>query len=85
MIKEINDLRFQNFAVFLLRMRTIILKIVIFVIEKMKLVSFSLFLDVSPPPDTICPFDNWTSLYKYTICVKGVLGLGGGGWGGKGL
>ena len=27
-----------------------ILKIVMFVIEKMKLVSFSLFLDASPPP-----------------------------------
>ena len=29
-----------------------ILKIVMFVIEKMKLVSFSLFLDASPPPQT---------------------------------
>ena len=56
-----------------------ILKIVIMVvIEKMKLVSFSLFLD-APPLDPRCPLDNWTSLYiyMYTTCVKGVLGLGG--------
>ena len=33
-----------------------ILKIVIFVIEKMKLVSFRLFLDVSPPPRPKMPF-----------------------------
>ena len=51
-----------------------ILKIVMFVIEKMKLVSFSLFLDAFPPR---CPLDNLTSLYKYTTCVKGVLCLGG--------
>ena len=31
-------------------------KIVIFVIEKMKLVPFSLFLDASPPPDPKMPF-----------------------------
>ena len=49
-----------------------ILKIVMFVIEKMKLVSFRLFLDVPP-------LDPRTSLYKYTTCVKGVLGLGGKG------
>ena len=37
-----------------------ILKIVMFVIEKMKLVSFSLFLDAPPPPplDPRCPLDN---------------------------
>ena len=51
------------------------------VIEKMKLVSFSLFLDASPLLDPRCPLDNWTSLYKYTTYVKGVLGLGGGGEG----
>ena len=33
-----------------------ILKIVMFVIEKMKLVSFSLFLDASPPPRPKMPF-----------------------------
>ena len=54
-----------------------ILKIVMFVIEKMKLVSFSLFLDA--PLDPRCPLDKCTSLYKYTTCVNGVLGLGGGG------
>ena len=48
---------------------------VMFVIEKMKLVSFSLFLAASPPR----PKDNLTSLYKYTTCIKGVSGLGGGG------
>ena len=46
---EYNALRFQNFAVFLLRMRRNILKIVMFVIEKMKPLSFSLFLDAFPP------------------------------------
>ena len=56
-----------------------ILKIVMFVIEKMKLVSFSLFLDA--PLDPRCPLDNLTSLYKYTTYVKGVLGLGGMGKG----
>ena len=59
-----------------------ILKIVMFVIEKMKLVSFSLFLDAFPPIDPRCPLDNRTSLYKYTTCVKGVFGLVGGGGGG---
>ena len=33
-------------------------KIVMFVIEKMKLVSFSLFLDAFPPLDPRCPLDN---------------------------
>ena len=60
-----------------------ILKIVMFVIEKMKLVSFSLFLDAFLPLDPRCPLDNGTSLCKYTTCIKGVLGLGGGG-GGRG-
>ena len=35
-----------------------ILKIVMFVIEKMKLVSFILFLDASPPIDPRCPLDK---------------------------
>ena len=37
-----------------------ILKIVMSVIEKMKMVSFSLFVDASPPPplDPKCPLDN---------------------------
>ena len=35
-----------------------ILKIVMFVFEKMKLVSFSLFLDAFPPLDPRCPLDN---------------------------
>ena len=55
-----------------------ILKIVMFVIENMKLVSFTLFLDAFPL-DPRCPLDILTSLYKYTTCVKGVLGLRGGG------
>ena len=60
-----------------------ILKIVTFVIEKMKLASFSLFLDAFPPPlDPRCPLDNKMALYKYMTYVKGVLGLGGGGGGG---
>ena len=56
-----------------------ILKIVMFVIEKMKLVSFSLFLDASPL-DPRCTLDNLTSLYKYITCVKGVFGLKGRGF-----
>ena len=40
---------------------------VMFDIEKMKLGSFSLFLD---------PFEIVMSLYTYTTYVKGVLGLG---------
>ena len=55
-----------------------ILKIVTFVIEKMKLASFSLFLDAFLPLDPRCPLENYISLYKYTTYVKGVFGLGGG-------
>ena len=51
-----------------------------FLIEKMKLVSFSLFLD-APPPDPKCHLDNDMPLYTYTTYVKGVLGLGRGGRG----
>ena len=50
-----------------------------FLIEKMKLVSFSLFLDAFPPRPKM-PFDM--PLYTYTTYVNGVLGLGGGGGGG---
>ena len=61
-----------------------ILKIVTFVIEKMKLAFFSLFLGAFPPLDPRCPLDNKMSLYKYITYVNGVLGLGGGGGGGRG-
>ena len=45
-----NALRFKNFAAFLLRAHAYeIYIIVMFVIEKMKLVYFSLFLDAFPP------------------------------------
>ena len=48
-----------------------------FVIEKMKLMSFSLFLDAFPPRPTM-PFGQLNVIvYKYTTRVKGVLGLGG--------
>ena len=46
-----------------------------YVIGKMKLASFSLFIDAFPL-DPRCPLDNEMSLYTYTIYVKGVLGLG---------
>ena len=49
-----------------------------FLIEKMKLVSLSLFLDDPHPPRQRCPLDNDMPLYTYTTYVKGVLGLGGG-------
>ena len=51
-------------------------KIVTFVIGKMKLVSFSLFLDAFPL-DPRCPLDNDMSLQTFTTYVKGILGLGG--------
>ena len=53
-------------------------KIVTFLIEKMKLVSFNLFLDAFPPRPKM-PFGQWYALYTYTTYVKGVLGLGGKG------
>ena len=64
--------------VFILRMLRNILKLMTFVIEKMKLVSFSLLLNASPL-DPRCPLNNNMSLYTYTAYVKGVSGLGGGG------
>ena len=54
-----------------------ILKLMTFVIEKMKLVSFSLFLNASPL-NPRCPLNNNMSPYSYTEYVKGVSGLGGG-------
>ena len=59
-----------------------ILKIVTFAIEKMKLASFSLFLDAFPPRPKM-PFGQLNvAIQIYNIC-KGRLGSRGGG--GKGL
>ena len=38
----------------------------------------SVCFEMLSPLDPRCPLDNWTSLYKYTTCVKGALGRGGG-------
>ena len=55
-----------------------ILKIVTFVIEKMKLASFSLFLDAFPPRPKM-PFGQLNvAIEIYNIC-KGRLGSRGGG------
>ena len=51
-------------------------KFVTFVVGKMKMVSFSLFLDAFPL-NTRRPLDNDMSLLRYTTYVKGILGLGG--------
>ena len=60
-----------------------ILLIVTFVIEKMKLASFSLFLDASPPPRPKMPFGQLNVAIKiYNIC-KWLIGSRGAG--GKGL
>ena len=57
-----------------------ILKIVTFVIENMKLASFSLFLDDSPPRPKM-PFGQLNvAIQIYNIC-KGRLGSRGGGKG----
>ena len=73
---DISDLHFQIFAVFLLHMRTNILKIVTFVIETMKLAFFSLFLDAPPRPKM--PFGQLNvAIQIYNIC-KGRLGSRGG-------
>ena len=53
------------------------LKIVTFVIEKMKLASSSLFLDASPPPRPKMPFGQLNvAIQIYNIC-KGRLGSRG--------
>ena len=55
-----------------------ILKIVTFVIENMKLASFNLFLDASPPPRPKMPFGQLNvTIQIYNIC-KGRLGSKGG-------
>ena len=55
-----------------------ILKIVTFDIEKMKLASFSLFLDAFPPPRLKMPFGQLNVAKQiYNIC-KGRLGSRGG-------
>ena len=48
-----------------------------FVIGKMKLVSFILFLDAFPL-DPRCHLDSEMLLLTFTTYVKGILGLGGG-------
>ena len=54
-----------------------ILKNVMFVIEKMKLVSFSLFLEAPPPPRPKMPFGQVNVIiYLYNMC-KGRLGSRG--------
>ena len=59
-------------------------KIVAFVIEKMKRVSFSLFLDAPPPPRPKMPFTYVVNVYSDMSLSKGHLGSRGGG-GGKHL
>ena len=58
-------------------------KIVMFVIGKMKLVSFSLFLDASPPPPPPLrpkmPFGQWHVAINIYNIYKGHFGSGGGG------
>ena len=73
---------FQNSALFLMRMRTNVLLIVTFVIEKMKLASVSLFLFAFPPPPRPkMPFVQLNvAIQIYNIC-KGRLGSRGGGKG----
>ena len=57
-------------------------KIVIFVIEKMKLVSFSLLLDASPPRPKMPLGQSNVIMLKYNM-RKGRLGSRGGGGGKK--
>ena len=54
-----------------------ILKIVTFVIEKMKLASFSLFLDASPPPRPKMPFGQLNVAIQIYNIYKGRLGSRG--------
>ena len=55
-----------------------------FVIEKMKLAPFSLFLDAFPPRPKMPLGQLNVAIQIYNIC-KGLLGSGGGGGGGKGV
>ena len=55
------------------------LKIVTFVIEKMKLVSFTLFLD-APPPRSKMPFTYVVNVYSDMWLSKGHLGSRGGAY-----
>ena len=59
-------------------------KIVSFVIRKMKLVTFSLFLDAFPPRPKM-PFTHVVNVYSDMSLSKGHLGSRGGGGGGKHL
>ena len=53
-------------------------KIVPLVIRKMKLVSFSLFLDAPPPPKPKMPFIYVVNVYSDMSLSKGHLGSRGG-------
>ena len=59
-------------------------KIVLFVIRKMKFVSFSLFLDAFPPRPKM-PFTYVVNIYRDMSLSKGHLGSRGGGGGGGGV
>ena len=59
-----------------------IIKIVMFVIKNMKLVSCSLFLDGSPPPHPKMLFGQLNVIIKICNLCKGRLGSRGGGGGG---
>ena len=58
-------------------MRTNTPKIVTFVIGKMKLVSFGLFIDASPPRPKM-PFTYVVNVYSHMSLSKGHLGSRGG-------
>ena len=61
-----------------------ILKIVTFVIEKIKRASFSLFLDASPPKPKM-PFGQLNvAIQIYNICKLRLVSRGGGGGGERG-
>ena len=52
-------------------------KIVTFIIRKMKLVAFSLFIDASPPPRPKMPFTYVVNIYSDMSLSKGHLGSRG--------
>ena len=58
-------------------------KILTFIIEKMKLVSFSFFLDAFPPRPK-SPFTYVVNVNSEMLLSKGYLGSRGGGGGGGG-